>query len=90
MIASCLWGAAVLQRDDDAGSSKKPRVVWSVEMHQQFVQAVNQLGIDSEWAGQQAQQQDDKHDMKAVPHCLNSCSGCWRLWPGRPAAVPAA
>jgi hypothetical protein len=38
----------LLQRDDDAGSSKKPRVVWSVEMHQQFVQAVNQLGIDSE------------------------------------------
>ena len=26
---------------------KKPRVVWSVEMHQQFVNAVNQLGIDS-------------------------------------------
>ncbi|KAJ3672882.1 hypothetical protein LUZ60_006256 [Juncus effusus] len=27
-------------------SSKKPRVVWSVELHQQFVNAVNQLGID--------------------------------------------
>ena len=26
--------------------TKKPRVVWSVEMHQQFVAAVNQLGID--------------------------------------------
>ncbi|XP_071715915.1 two-component response regulator ARR14-like [Rutidosis leptorrhynchoides] len=31
---------------DDPGSSKKPRVVWSVELHQQFVSAVNQLGID--------------------------------------------
>lgn len=30
------------------GSNKKARVVWSVEMHQQFVNAVNQLGIDSE------------------------------------------
>ena len=29
------------------GAVKKPRVVWSVEMHQQFVNAVNQLGIDS-------------------------------------------
>ncbi|GJS38844.1 two-component response regulator ORR21 [Tanacetum coccineum] len=31
---------------DEPGSSKKPRVVWSVELHQQFVGAVNQLGID--------------------------------------------
>nr|XP_043638613.1 two-component response regulator ORR21-like [Erigeron canadensis] len=31
---------------EDPGSSKKPRVVWSVELHQQFVNAVNQLGID--------------------------------------------
>lgn len=29
------------------GAFKKPRVVWSVEMHQQFVNAVNQLGVDS-------------------------------------------
>ena len=36
------------QRDSEDGvSAKKARVVWSVEMHQQFVQAVNQLGIDS-------------------------------------------
>lgn len=34
--------------DERDGSTKKPRVVWSVEMHQQFVNAVNQLGIDSE------------------------------------------
>ncbi|KAL3829360.1 hypothetical protein ACJIZ3_018162 [Penstemon smallii] len=31
---------------DDTSSLKKPRVVWSVELHQQFVTAVNQLGID--------------------------------------------
>ncbi|KAG6529190.1 two-component response regulator ORR21-like [Zingiber officinale] len=30
----------------DPSSSKKARVVWSVELHQQFVNAVNQLGID--------------------------------------------
>ncbi|XWS63982.1 hypothetical protein CRYUN_Cryun06bG0148100 [Craigia yunnanensis] len=30
----------------DPSTSKKPRVVWSVELHQQFVSAVNQLGID--------------------------------------------
>ncbi|XP_072990483.1 two-component response regulator ORR21-like [Typha latifolia] len=30
----------------DPSSSKKPRVVWSVELHQQFVNAVNHLGID--------------------------------------------
>lgn len=33
--------------NDDQSTSKKPRVVWSVELHQQFVSAVNQLGIDS-------------------------------------------
>ncbi|XP_015895393.2 two-component response regulator ORR21 [Ziziphus jujuba] len=32
--------------NDDPSSSKKPRVVWSVELHQQFVSAVNQLGLD--------------------------------------------
>ncbi|EFJ30010.1 type B response regulator [Selaginella moellendorffii] len=31
---------------DDSNTLKKPRVVWSVELHQQFVTAVNQLGID--------------------------------------------
>ncbi|KAH7431451.1 hypothetical protein KP509_08G048800 [Ceratopteris richardii] len=31
---------------DDAGTTKKPRVVWSAELHQQFIHAVNQLGID--------------------------------------------
>lgn len=34
------------QENDDPTSQKKPRVVWSVELHQQFVSAVNQLGID--------------------------------------------
>ena len=33
--------------DDEGNTSKKPRVVWSVEMHQLFVNAVNQLGIES-------------------------------------------
>ncbi len=45
----------ILQRRDSNeeerdGSTKKPRVVWSVEMHQQFVNAVNQLSIDSKSA----------------------------------------
>ncbi|CAA3017345.1 two-component response regulator ARR2 isoform X1 [Olea europaea subsp. europaea] len=31
---------------DDTSSLKKPRVVWSVELHQQFVTAVNHLGLD--------------------------------------------
>ncbi|KAL2338984.1 hypothetical protein Fmac_013430 [Flemingia macrophylla] len=31
---------------DDTSTLKKPRVVWSVELHQQFVAAVDQLGID--------------------------------------------
>ena len=31
---------------EGGGGGKKPRVVWSVEMHQQFVYAVNTLGID--------------------------------------------
>jgi two-component response regulator (ARR-B family) len=30
----------------DSSSQKKPRVVWSVELHRKFVSAVNQLGID--------------------------------------------
>ncbi|CAN6479821.1 unnamed protein product [Victoria cruziana] len=34
------------QENDDPSASKKPRVVWSVELHQQFVNAVNQLGIE--------------------------------------------
>ena len=35
---------------DDTSTLKKPRVVWSVELHQQFVAAVNQLGIDSAYS----------------------------------------
>lgn len=33
--------------NDDPSSQKKPRVVWSVELHRKFVAAVNQLGIES-------------------------------------------
>ena len=37
----------VLRAEHEGGSGgKKARVVWSVEMHQQFVYAVNALGID--------------------------------------------
>ncbi|KAF8041659.1 hypothetical protein BT93_A0301 [Corymbia citriodora subsp. variegata] len=35
-----------IEERDDTSTLKKPRVVWSVELHQQFVSAVNQLGID--------------------------------------------
>ncbi|XP_062210419.1 two-component response regulator ORR21-like isoform X2 [Phragmites australis] len=35
-----------LENGDPSSTSKKPRVVWSVELHQQFVNAVNHLGID--------------------------------------------
>nr|QSD99777.1 MYB family transcription factor [Melilotus albus] len=31
---------------DDCSTSKKPRVVWSIELHQQFMAVVNQLGLD--------------------------------------------
>jgi len=31
---------------EDSSALKKPRVVWSAELHQQFVTAVNTLGID--------------------------------------------
>lgn len=37
------------QENDDSSTQKKPRVVWSVELHRKFVNAVNQLGIDSEF-----------------------------------------
>lgn len=33
---------------EDPSSQKKPRVVWSVELHRKFVAAVNQLGLESE------------------------------------------
>ncbi|KAK7411608.1 hypothetical protein VNO78_03043 [Psophocarpus tetragonolobus] len=32
--------------DEDPSAQKKPRVVWSVELHRKFVAAVNQLGLD--------------------------------------------
>lgn len=33
---------------NDLSSSKKARVVWSVDLHQKFVKAVNHIGFDSE------------------------------------------
>ncbi|KAG2604615.1 hypothetical protein PVAP13_4NG109977 [Panicum virgatum] len=35
------------QEGDEPSAAKKPRVVWSVELHRKFVAAVNQLGIDT-------------------------------------------
>lgn len=35
--------------NDDPAAQKKPRVVWSIELHRKFVAAVNQLGIESEY-----------------------------------------
>lgn len=35
----------------DPSSTKKARVVWTVELHQKFVKAVNQIGIDSDKVG---------------------------------------
>jgi two-component response regulator (ARR-B family) len=35
------------QDNDDPSALKRPRVVWSVELHRKFVAAVNHLGIDS-------------------------------------------
>ncbi|XP_038879805.1 two-component response regulator ARR12 isoform X2 [Benincasa hispida] len=32
--------------NDDPSNQKKPRVVWSVELHRKFVSAVNQLGLE--------------------------------------------
>lgn len=37
--------------NEDSTSQKKPRVVWSVELHQKFVTAVNQLGFESKLIG---------------------------------------
>jgi len=40
-------GSETIRVEHEVGSgNKKPRVVWSIEMHQQFVNAVNVLGID--------------------------------------------
>ncbi|KAK9136767.1 hypothetical protein Sjap_007361 [Stephania japonica] len=34
------------ERDVDTSTLKKPRVVWSENLHKQFIAAINQLGID--------------------------------------------
>lgn len=36
----------------DPSSTKKARVVWSVDLHQKFVKAVNQIGFDSRFLNQ--------------------------------------
>lgn len=35
--------------NDDPSAQKKPRVVWTVELHKKFVAAVNQLGFESKF-----------------------------------------
>ncbi|KAG1338741.1 two-component response regulator ARR1 [Cocos nucifera] len=35
-----------VEEREDPSTLKKPRVVWSVDLHQQFVAAVNQLGVE--------------------------------------------
>ncbi|KAK9707483.1 hypothetical protein RND81_07G200500 [Saponaria officinalis] len=39
------------KESSDPSSSKKARVVWTIELHQKFVKAVNQIGIDSDKVG---------------------------------------
>ncbi|OAY31803.1 two-component response regulator ARR12 isoform X2 [Manihot esculenta] len=39
-------GEENLHDNEEPGTQKKPRVVWSVELHRKFVAAVNQLGLD--------------------------------------------
>ncbi|KAJ0978566.1 hypothetical protein J5N97_014040 [Dioscorea zingiberensis] len=35
-----------VDQQEDPSSQKKPRVVWSADLHQKFVSAVNELGVD--------------------------------------------
>lgn len=35
-----------MQENDDPSCQKKPRVVWTIDLHRKFVAAVNQLGIE--------------------------------------------
>ena len=37
------------QEYGDSSAAKKARVVWTVDLHQKFVDAVNQIGFDSEY-----------------------------------------
>ncbi|KAL9241139.1 hypothetical protein vseg_015283 [Gypsophila vaccaria] len=39
------------EKESSDPSSKKARVVWTIELHQKFVKAVNQIGIDSDKVG---------------------------------------
>ena len=48
LCASYCFVATLQRRDsDETGSAKKQRVVWNQEMHQQFVEAVQALGVES-------------------------------------------
>ena len=37
------------KESNDPSASKKPRVVWSVDLHQKFVKAVNHIGFESKY-----------------------------------------
>ena len=37
------------RENEDSSTQKKPRLFWSVDLHQKFVDAVNQLGLDSKY-----------------------------------------
>lgn len=39
----------VQENEEDPSTQKRPRVVWSVELHRKFVAAVDQLGLESEF-----------------------------------------
>lgn len=39
----------ITQSVEGSSVQKKRRVVWSAELHQMFVEAVNLLGVDSKW-----------------------------------------
>ena len=36
-------------KDGENASTKKARIVWSIDLHQNFVKAVNQIGFDSKY-----------------------------------------
>ena len=63
------------QRDAEESAAKKPRVVWTVEMHQQFVQAVNTLGIDSAWPPSFLLARPLAH-CRATPSCYERACTC--------------
>lgn len=50
----------------DSSSTKKARVVWSVDLHQKFVKAVHQIGFDSKSSIYKAWFLDHHHELYIV------------------------